>query len=72
MDPIVTAQYGMMAAMTRFQDAAQRTVRSAGGAFGDLAQARVDMVQAKADLAANAAVARTADEMLGVVLDINA
>lgn len=72
MDPIVTAQYGMMAAMTRFDEAARRTVHSAGGEFGDLAQARLDMAEAQAELEANAAVTRTADEMLGAVLDINA
>ena len=72
MDPIATAHYGMMAAMNRFADAASRTVQSAGGEFGDLAQASVDMAEAKAALEANVAVARTADEMLGVVLNISA
>jgi flagellar basal body rod protein FlgG len=72
MDPIVTAHYGMMAAMNRFDAAAQRTVRSAGGEFGDLAQASLDSSEAKAALEANAAVVRTADEMLGAVLDLSA
>ncbi|MFC3079739.1 hypothetical protein ACFODL_16685 [Phenylobacterium terrae] len=72
MDPIATAQYGMMAATFRFDDAARRTVGSAGGEFGDLAQASVDMAEAKAALEANVQVARTADEMLGVLVNISA
>ena len=72
MDPIATAQYGMLAAMNRFADAAGRTARAGGGDFGDLAQASVDMAEAKAALQANVQVARTADEMLGVVLNISA
>lgn len=72
MDPIVTAHYGMIAATHRLDDAARRTVGSASGEFGDLAQASVDMSRAKAELEANAQVVRTADEMLGVTLDIRA
>lgn len=72
MDPIVTAHYGMMAANHRFEDAARRTVGSAAGEFGDLAEASVDMANAKAALEANVQVARTADEMLGVLVNISA
>ncbi|HEX2559903.1 flagellar hook protein FlgE [Phenylobacterium sp.] len=72
MDPIVTAHYGMMAATHRFDDAARRAVGSAGGEFGDLAQASADMSEAKAELEANVLVVRTAEEMLGSLLNIRA
>jgi flagellar hook protein FlgE len=70
MDPIVTAQYGLFAAQQRFAGAAGVLARA--GEPVDLAEAVVEMANAKTALTANAAVMRTADEMLGVVLDISA
>lgn len=67
MDPIATAQYGLFAAQQRF---AQSAEQMAGG--GDLAQAVVELAGAEQALKASAEVMRTADEMMGVVLNISA
>lgn len=72
MDPIATAQYGMMAAAHQFAQSAGRVAQAGTGEPVDLAQAVVDMANAKNALQANVAVMRTADEMLGVILNISA
>lgn len=65
MSAIATAQYGMMAAMRRFEASAQATVRG-----GDYAREAVEQLSAKQAFKASVAVLRTADEMLGAVLDL--
>ncbi|MFM1960450.1 MAG: hypothetical protein RL588_1967 [Pseudomonadota bacterium] len=71
MNPIAIAQYGLIAATNRFSESAQRVSKmSIEGADIDLVREVVDMNLAKAGVAANAAVIRTADQMQGVVLDI--
>jgi len=69
------AAAGMFAATDRLSASAQRTA-----AWGveqtqteqkiDLAHEAVEQISAKTDFKANAAVARTADEMTGALLDI--
>lgn len=65
MDATAVANYGMMAAMRRLEASAQATVRG-----GDYAQEVVEQISAKHAFKASAAVLRTADEMLGMVLDL--
>ena len=65
MNAIAVASYGMMSAMRRFEASAQATVRG-----GDYAQEAVEQISAKQAFKASAAVLRTADEMLGMVLDL--
>ena len=72
MDPIATAQYGMVAAAQRFSQSAAQVARAGGGEPVDLAQAVVEMANAQNALKANVEVMRTADEMLGVILNISA
>jgi flagellar hook protein FlgE len=72
-----TAAAGMFAAADRLSASAQRTA-----AWGleetkteektDLAKEAVEQISAKTDFKANAAVAKTADEMMGALLDIKA
>ena len=62
---IATAQYGMMAAMRRFETSAQATV-----AGGDYAQEVVEQISAKQAFKASVQVFRIADEMLGELLDL--
>jgi flagellar basal body rod protein FlgC len=66
MDAISTATSGMSAALAQFGQAAQ-TIASPGG---DVAQAAVQTVEAKTSFAANAAVLKSADAMMGALLDI--
>ena len=73
MQALSTASAGMTAAFARAEASAARTVGS--GATGpeiDLAAETVEQIGAAAELKANVAVARTADEMLGALLDIRA
>ena len=71
MDPIATAQYGMLAASRRFEASAFRTAQMGDpNANVDLAHEVVEQVTAKHEFSANAAVMRTADDMLGDLLDI--
>jgi hypothetical protein len=65
MTAIATAQYGMMAAMRRFEASAQATVLGS-----DYVREVVEQISAKQAFKASAAVLRTADEMLGVALDL--
>ena len=75
MQALNIAAAGMFAATDRLSASAQRTA-----AWGleqtqteqkvDLAKEAVEQVSAKIDFKANAAVARTADEMTGALLDI--
>ena len=65
--PLTTAAAGMQNAANRFEASARRT---ATGALDNLAVEAVEQIRAKQDFAANAAVARTADEMTGTLLDV--
>lgn len=77
MQALNTAAAGMFAAADRLSASAQRTA-----AWGleetkteektDLAKEAVEQISAKTDFKANAAVAKTADEMMGALLDIKA
>jgi hypothetical protein len=66
MDIAQIAVAGIYAATDRFQQAAQDTARDGA----DYAQAAVEMVQAKASVAALAQVARTGEAMTSRLLDI--
>ena len=75
MQALNIAAAGMFAATDRLSASAQRTA-----AWGleqtqaeqkiDLAHEAVEQISAKTDFKANAAVAKTADEMTGALLDI--
>lgn len=66
MDPIVTAQYGLMAASRRFEESAQRMV----GKDPDYAREVVEQTLARIELKASAQVIVAADQMLGDLIDI--
>lgn len=65
--PLSTAAAGMQNAAARFETSARRT---ADGSLDDLAVEAVEQIRAKQDFSANAAVARTADDMIGTLLDV--
>ncbi len=70
-----TAAAGMFAAADRLSASAQRTAawgveQSQAESKIDLAHEAVEQISAKTDFKANAAVAKTADEMTGALLDI--
>jgi hypothetical protein len=83
---LTTAYGGMMNAMQAFEASAAKTVRSSVAltqsltgdapapteADGDFVTQFVDQINARTALSANVAVAKTADDMLGRVLDIKA
>ncbi len=58
---------GIASAVARFEQSAART---AAAPLGNLETEMVERIQAKAELSANVAVLRTADEMTGALLDI--
>ena len=71
MDPIATAQYGMLAASRRFEAYANRVVQmGVPGAQVDLPTEIVEQMSAKHQFSANALVIRTAQDMTGELLDI--
>lgn len=73
MQALTTAAAGMRAAFERADASAARTARfGATDPEVDLADEAVEQISAKAELQANVAVARTADEMLGSLLDLKA
>ena len=67
MDAISSAFYGMMSASNQLDTTAASLAK---GTSFDPAQAAVNEVQAATAFKANAAVARTADQMIGSMLDI--
>ncbi|MGH7027914.1 flagellar hook protein FlgE [Brevundimonas sp.] len=67
MSPLTIAAAGMQNAASRFEASARRTTE---GSLDNLAVEAVEQIRAKHDFSANAAVARTADEMTGTLLDI--
>ena len=73
MQALSIAGAGMTAAFQRADASAARTVRfGATGPEVDLAGEAVERITAVAELKANVAVARTADAMLGTLLDLKA
>src|SRR4029079_9905864 len=65
--PLRSATSGMLDATNRFDRASARIAQPEPT---DLHRDRVDQITAKHDLAANVATVRTADEMLGTLIDI--
>lgn len=71
MDPIATAQYGLLAASRRFETSASRVARmGVEGENVDLASEVVEQISAKHQFSANLSVIRTAQDMTGELLDI--
>lgn len=71
MDPIATAQYGMLAASRRFDASAGRVARmGVEGENIDLPMEVVEQITARTEFSANASVIRTAQDMTGELLDI--
>jgi len=71
MDPIATAQYGLLAASRRFETSASRVARmDVPGESVDLASEVVEQISAKHQFSANLSVIRTAQDMTGELLDI--
>ncbi len=64
MDPIVTAQYGMLAATRRFEASAQRTTTiGVEGSTASYEQEAAEQIGAKHQFTAQLATIRTADAM---------
>lgn len=61
------ASAGMSTALVRFEGSAART---AADPLENLAEETVERIEARTALRANAAVRRTADDMVGAILDI--
>ena len=71
MDPIATAQYGLLAASRRFEASASRVARmGVEGENVDLAAEVVQQINAKTEFSANLSVICTAQDMTGELLDI--
>lgn len=64
---LAIAASGMTTAQNRFDNSARRT---AAAPLDNLAEETVERIQAKTAFSANAAVARTADDMAGTLLDM--
>jgi hypothetical protein len=67
MQALSIAAAGMTSAQNRFDNSARRT---AAAPLQNLEQEVVERVQSEPAIKANVAVARTADEMTGTLLDI--
>jgi flagellar basal body rod protein FlgC len=70
MQALSIATSGLAAATARLDASAQRTARWGQDPSVDLAKEAVEQITAKAEFKANAAVIRTADQMMGELLDI--
>lgn len=71
MDPIATAAYGMFAASKKFEASAFRVAQMGDPASQvDLVTETVQQISAKNEFSANIQVIKTADDMLGDLLDI--
>lgn len=64
-----SANAGMQRQVARFERAAASIARAPDGE-GDLVADTVEQIDAKAAFSANVAVARTADDMLGTLINI--
>lgn len=62
-----SAMSGMADATSRFDGASARIARPESG---DVVRDRVEQIAAEHDFAANVATVRTADEMIGTLIDI--
>lgn len=67
MNAVSIASAGMSTALVRFEGSAART---AANPLDNLAEETVERIEAKTAFRANAAVLRTADDMVGALLDI--
>jgi flagellar hook protein FlgE len=73
MQVLTIAAAGLTRALGRFEASAVRTAQLADpNAEVDYAEEAVEQISAKHEVSANLAVIRTADEMLGELLDIKA
>jgi flagellar hook protein FlgE len=71
MQVMAIASAGLDASLQRFTQSAQRTASAASPyADVDLANEAVEQISAKSAFSANVAVIRTADQMLGELLDM--
>lgn len=71
MDPIATAAYGMFAASKKFEASAFRVAQMGDPESSvDLVAETVAQISAKHEFSANVQVIKTADDMLGDLLDI--
>ncbi|MBX3478972.1 MAG: flagellar hook protein FlgE [Caulobacter sp.] len=70
MQVLNTATAGLMAASQRLDASARRTAAWGADAQVDLAKEAVEQITARTDFKANLSVIRTADEMMGELLDI--
>lgn len=68
MDTLSTSLQGIAAGFDRLDRAARAVARN--GADGDLPTQLVEMMKARHEVRANVAAARTADEMVGSLLDV--
>ena len=66
MDAVNIASAGLMAAASRFDASARRTVEAP---LEDMAKEIVERISAEVSFKANAQVVRAADEMTGTLLD---
>ena len=74
MNVLSTALAGMTAATNRFEASANKTVGAfaPGGSDQDAIDGEVGQISAKQEFEANVKVAKTADEMMGTLLDMKA
>ncbi len=70
MDALQNATIGMTNAVSQLDAAASRVAGAGPVDDRAYAQAAVDLAQSKAQFAANVAVVRVADQMMGALLDI--
>lgn len=71
MDPIATAAYGMFAASKKFEASAFRVAQMGDpDSQVDLVAETVEQITAKNEFSANIPVIKTADDMIGDLLDI--
>lgn len=68
MDALSSAVHGMRAGFDRLDRTAGRIARDADGAA--LAANMVDLLRARHEVRANAAVVRAADDLAGTILDV--
>jgi len=68
LNTIDTARGGINAGLGRLDQAAGRIARN--GAGDDLAGNMVELIRSEQEVRANVAVVRTADEMIGSLLDV--
>jgi len=71
MQVMAIAQAGLQTAQRRFEQSAQRTAAAASPyADVDMAQEAVEQISARTSFSANVQVIRTANQMMGELLDL--